>query len=255
MKKLILFMMVLACVLWATDQAQATLVGHWKFEEPNGTIYDETANNNDGTYNGALYQQTGQFNYALGFDGTDDFVNVADDASLDFGTGDFTIACWIKTTDGSANRVLYKQVAGGNYQGFSLIVHDNVARGSIGDDEDTTTIYVYGTTVVNDDEWHHIAFVADRDVNGTVYVDGSYDNALSITDVNGSVNCNDTLKIGKCYTGDTVFTGLMDDVGLWNHALTPSEISYIKNNGIPEPATVFLLGLGGLVLLRRKRAH
>ena len=231
---IIIFITVVACLALAAGQAQAALVGHWKFEEPNGTIYDETANDNDGTYNGALYQQTGQFDYALGFDGTDDFVEVADDASLDFGAGDFTIAGWIKTTDGSANRVMYKATAGGNYQGISLIVHNNVARGSIGDDEDLTTVYVYGTTVVNDDEWHHVAFVADRDGNGTVYVDGTYDAALSITDVNGSVNCNDTLKIGKCYTGDTVFTGLMDDVGLWDEALSAEDINDIYHNGIPR---------------------
>src|SRR4030066_900973 len=55
--------------------ADPGLVGWWKFEEASGTLFDQSDNHNDGTpFNGILYQQAGQVGYALGFDGSDDYI-------------------------------------------------------------------------------------------------------------------------------------------------------------------------------------
>ena len=74
-----------------------SVVGIWSFEEASGQLKDSSGYGNDGVYNGALWQQTGSptRTYALGFDGSDDFVNVSNSANLNI-TDAITIEAWIK---------------------------------------------------------------------------------------------------------------------------------------------------------------
>jgi hypothetical protein len=53
--------------------------------------------------------------------------------------------------------------------------------------------------------------------------------------------------------GDKKFDGLLDEVAIWDVALSGDAIRDIYNDGVPEPATVALLGLGGLALIRRRK--
>ncbi|HCO92959.1 MAG TPA: hypothetical protein DIU00_03255, partial [Phycisphaerales bacterium] len=76
--------------------ADPSLVGWWKFEEASGTLLDQSDNHNDGTpFNGVLYQQAGQEGYALGFDGTDDYIVVGTTGRP---TDTFSFGGWFKTS-------------------------------------------------------------------------------------------------------------------------------------------------------------
>ncbi|GBE06374.1 hypothetical protein BMS3Abin10_02024 [bacterium BMS3Abin10] len=75
--------------------------------ESGGMIEDTSGNNNDGTaYGGVTYGAAGRFNTALDFDGTNGYVEVTDDDSLDIGSG-LTIEVWIRP-DGSGP-VIYRK--------------------------------------------------------------------------------------------------------------------------------------------------
>ncbi|MHA1737931.1 MAG: hypothetical protein ACTSWD_05040, partial [Candidatus Heimdallarchaeota archaeon] len=76
-------------------------VGAWNLDESSGNLVDAVSANN-GTYNGALYSQTGKINTAIGFDGTDDEVSLTSDISL---TGDFTVQLWMNAD--ATNRHLF----------------------------------------------------------------------------------------------------------------------------------------------------
>ncbi len=86
--------LVIAGFFGGSGDINKGLVGHWKFD---GGPEDSTPNSNDGTVTGASLttDRKGQANKAYNFDGSDDFVQVADDDILDI-TGSITISVWAK---------------------------------------------------------------------------------------------------------------------------------------------------------------
>ncbi|MHC4494231.1 MAG: hypothetical protein ACYSYM_00240 [Planctomycetota bacterium] len=96
---LISFVLVLALATTSVGQDIAEgLVGYWPLDEGGGTTTaDASGNGNDGTLNAPKWD-AGKFGSALNFDGVDDYVDLGNPPILDFGTGDFTVSAWVKTT-------------------------------------------------------------------------------------------------------------------------------------------------------------
>jgi len=125
-----------------------------------------------------------------------------------------------------------------------------------------------GYTTPNWDIWYHIVTTCDSTGLAVIYLDGAANMtqqvlADSIVD-KGDGGYNLAVGIGiyanSDYTPGGTSTssayshdGLIDEVAIWDRALTPAQVAYIYNYGVPEPATLALLGLGSLSLLYRKR--
>jgi hypothetical protein len=82
-----------------------------------------------------------------------------------------------------------------------------------------------------------------------MYVNG---NLQGVTSYSGTYESNtESLLIGHQQPGaDRYYDGLLDDMRIYNNALTASEIQQLYN--VPEPATLLLLGLGATTLLRKR---
>ena len=225
------------------------LVGYWSFDDPARPGRDDSGYGNDGIVNGATWT-TGRFGGALSFDGVDDYASVPHDASLNI-TGDITISAFVYLTQGGSNQAIVTKCVGGgardNPFAFYTTYHAEPDLCLVRADASAHE-RVYGSRNILIGQWHHVLVrvedkVPDFYVNGIVT--GKYaDTTFTRTPI-GNAN---PLLIGRRDDG-LYFNGIIDEVLIYNRALSDSEIMTL----VPEPATLLLLGLGGLALLRKRR--
>lgn len=207
------------------------LISYWKLDESSGNAID-AHDNNDGTITGDGVTQgaTGKINTAYTFAGSDDYLSIGDKANLDFGTGNFSISAWIKTSSNSIQVIFGKQGTGSGwyfyYQygaGFDSMILYHRASGT----------FAEGTTALVDGNWHYVVATREGAV-GKIYVDG-IDDTLSSGDLSANVNsAGDNAVIGIRIIGGTFdreFLGTIDEVAIWNKALTSSEVTELWNGG------------------------
>ena len=211
------------------NAADPTLVGFWKFEEANGTLFDQSDNHNDGTsFNGVLYQQTGQEGYALGFDGADDYVVVGTTGRP---ADTFSFGGWFKTPAeheidpqetsgyGGVNNQRYAfdpQHGGDSNAGAGLSIGTNgVSVYEHGSDYMPATA-VYETEL--GDDWNHIMIVYDNK-QPTIYLNGR---AVHTGESSPRAIVNSPIQFGGMAYG--YFEGLMDEVRIYDRVLSPAEI-------------------------------
>ena len=163
---------------------------------------------------------------ALNFDGVNDFVNVPNNSSFSFGTNDFTIETWAKTTMSIGNAVMIGKIFGPNNYWFG--VASGKANFSLIGGTDAT-----GTTTISDGNWHHLAAVRKSGVV-SLYVDG----VLEATQVNtGNATISNDLAIGNFGGTGFHYAGSLDEVRVWNRGLCRGELLNNKNGELTLPQT------------------
>jgi hypothetical protein len=196
------------------------LVGNWSF---NGNANDESGNANHGTVHGATLttDRFGNTNSAYSFDGVDDYIEVADAASLDF-EGDGTLSFWVKQ-EGDVGTILWKRAYAGSNGWTAYFGFSNSMIGYVNDN----ATWVQGSTISS--QWQHIALVSAQ---GTMklYINGSL--ADSKNNANGFQATAVSLLIGND-ENNNYFEGIIDDIGIYNCALNASEIVSLYN-GTPD---------------------
>jgi parallel beta-helix repeat protein len=203
------------------DEAEANLVAYWKFDEGSGTIAYDSAGTNDGTIYGSNWV-TGQVRGALSFDGVDDYVDVGNDSSL-MTTGDLTIIAWIKARESRA--CIYSHTWNGWRLGFG-IGNDNY-DGRLGFYTWNHGKWIEAGSSLADDTWHHVAVT----LSGTIVT--LYTGGIKIGSDTGTP-ASDLTGIGLIglYNYDWHFGGLIDDVRIYNHALSAAEIEALYKAGL-----------------------
>lgn len=211
------------------------LVSRWALAESSGTSAPDSVGSNNGTLaNGPVWQPTsGQIDGALQFDGSNDRVTIPHNATLNFGTGDFSIGGWVKGSYPLQNDIyprLYEKFHTGSETGINIYT-----SGSNTEDFPSCEYVVSGTYrlaratgySVRDNNWHHIMCVKDGS-GAKIYVDGvergSYSGSI------GNVNTTADASIGWSRGWDSdYYQGTIDDVRVYNRALTPTEITTLYN--------------------------
>tara|TARA_R100001510_G_scaffold15755_1_gene13166 strand:- start:2411 stop:4447 length:2037 start_codon:yes stop_codon:yes gene_type:complete len=202
-------------------------------------IYDGSGNQNHGTIYGATFVTGEEYGYQSSlvrsntpmiFDGSDDFVNISDNSSLNFGTSDFSISAWIKIDSfGSTREFISKRSGVSNSAGFMLRIHSTGNLAMEIDDGAGNEIYLQGTSPCTANVWHHVVYTFDRSGNCTIYRDGSSITSGSISSV-GSISNSVDLEIGSLAT---FFIGLINEVAMWDVVLDADTVTQLYNSGVP----------------------
>lgn len=169
------------------------------------------------------------FGQGINFDGIDDYVQTTYGGIP--GTNDRTIEAWIRTTanynpsNGGTQGVLVDYGTFVTGQRFTFnVLWSNAIRLEVGGNG------VSGTIPVNDGNWHHVAVVFSNPGNNVeLYVDGVLDAQGSLT-VTANTGFANNIMIGRRIDGINYFSGDIDEVRVWNTALTQAEIQANMNS-------------------------
>ena len=240
----------------------ADLVGNWKFDDGAGnTAIDKSGNGNDGTLIGGPTWIAGTIGSgALSFDGSDDMVEVPDAASLDLPEA-LTIAAWVNLSDLSTYYfVVHKGpsgTAGNNYPGnFALRTAPNSGTLQLlhQTGEGQTFATYNSDSPIAAGQWYHVAatLVAGGQVN--FYIDGAPAGTANQSETFGVLN-DISVKIGGRTDSYSFWNGAIDDVQIYNHALTAEEIQTAMNGLAFEQAVVDSPEDGAVDVLRDVRLN
>ena len=192
--------------------------------DDNGNVDDSTSNSNDGTKKGAgePNEVGGKVGQAQDFDGNEDYIIIADHASLqvDYITMEAVANCDNLTSDENIIRTV--QGSGGSY----LIRFDSTEFEAFVHDSEDTAIRVHGVAL-NSATWYHVAAT----YNGTTmyaYVDGSEYDDTAGTSVSMGSAATDNVQLGMHAT--SFYGGLIDEVRISSVARSAAWIKGTYNS-------------------------
>lgn len=217
------------------------LVGHWTFDGPavnSDQALDMSASGNNGTIAGATVA-SGKLGQGMNFDGINDYVSVPDSDSLDLTTS-FTLAAWIMpNVTGSDDGILIKSSdTNGSLGPYKFgIFAGNLYFGMNGGYSAVSTPF----TAVN--SWSHVVAKYDGSF-AKLYINGT-EVASSPYSTNPSPSIGE-LRIGDWSASDRIWSGKLDDVRIYNRALSAQEIGLLHKTGQTELQSAFGTNEGGL---------
>ncbi len=220
----------------------SSLVAAYGFNETSGTtVSDSSGYGNNGTTTNTVWSTLGKNGGAISFNGSSSRVNIADSASLDLTSG-MTLEAWVRpeTLSGWDTVILKEQSANLIY---ALYANTDTNRPSahvyVGGDIDTR-----GPSQLAANTWTHMASTYD----GTtlkLFINGVQ---VSSRAVGGNIlTSSGALRIGSNAVWGEYYSGLIDDVRVYNRALSAAEIQTDMATAVggtitPPPATYTISG-------------
>ena len=220
------------------------LVGWWKLDGEYfdlGYVVDYSGYNHHGTPRGDVHPVDGYDGGAMEFDGSDDYINIdgykginADENGVQPA---FSVSAWFKTT-GNGEIVTWGSSPAG--QRFTFRLNGGRLRTEHGNGN------LQGDTACNDGEWHNFTLTVPYDApcddpDTVIYLDGMVDTMTSTGTSSTYDLVPDTdVNIGRRATSsDRYFPGTIDDVRIYDKALTELEVKVITGfvmSSNPDPA-------------------
>ncbi|UCF42457.1 MAG: hypothetical protein JSV99_07585 [Planctomycetota bacterium] len=169
---------------------------------------------------------------ALQFDGINDYVEVNNPDNLNFGgTIDFTFAAWIRAeTAQRKHPAIIGRRNVSNAHGYIFFLH-SYEKLAVQLNDGIHSNYVSTGPDLRDDTWHHVAATGDRDGYLIFYIDGVQAGQSNISG-KGNIDSTANLYIGweERHSTVTYFNGIIDEVAIYNRALSAEEIQENVHN-------------------------
>ena len=227
-----------------SNTAPTGLVAAYSFDEGVGTtLTDSSGYSNNGTITNATWSTAGHSNQALVFNGSSSRVTVADSTSLHLTTG-MTLEAWLYPTAAATDwtAAVLKERSGG--LAYALYATDGAAKPPAGYiDKGGTDYNAAGTSVLSLNTWTHLATTYDGAAL-KLYVNGAMVKSRALTGT--IIASTGPLDIGSDAVWGEYFAGLIDDVRVYNRALSQAEIQTDMNTpvgGTPSAARGCCIGV------------
>jgi len=198
-------------------------------------VHDASTENNHGTNNGSEVVNDGVVGKSYEFDGSDDYVEITDDSSLDI-QDELTISFWFRLDGESDNNRYPRAVSKGQSTGgngaYGVYIEDTGGTpnriglrfvDTVGDSHDVNT----GNSLdhYDDEMWHHVVVTYSNSGNvGRLYFDNTVEVDKTFSDDISIRTTSDALHLGDG-NGERHFNGALDEVRIYNRALSSSEVT------------------------------
>ena len=218
-------------VLTTTDVMKLYTRGLSAYYPMDGDANDYSGNKNNGVVHSAnlVQDRNGALQSAYSFNGSDSYIELGESAVFDFtGKDKMTLSAWIKT---GADGNIFERY--GSLASYRLFVYGDLLGFTYYAGGSYQTLNLYGTKTVTDNQWHHVSGVLDGSYL-SLYVDGirvGRDVQVGPIADPGGVS---SVYIGMETPGASWFSGAIDDVRLYERALSENEIRNLA--GLPSIA-------------------
>ena len=242
MNKIIPFaIIVLAMSSFAYADITTGLVGYWKFDENSGTVAaDSSGHDNNGSLQGGVTWANGYTNSDLNFDGVNDDVNAGTNYILSGGAA-LTLSAWIKPFT-STGYIASKRDTSTCHMSWEFYLSSGKLKFGIsttaGPNPDVT-LTSNGSINTSGSVWTHVAATYDNNVL-KVYINGAQDptTASRTGSIVTSPVCYTLIgALGNSGSPSTVFSGLIDDIRIYNRALTATDV-----NNLYKDTKIIIMG-------------
>lgn len=246
----VLFMGILLLILGSAQVHADLMEGLIAWYPFDGGAEDASGNGHHGSVSGATLapDRFGSSDSAYRFDG-DDYISVPDDADFTLGAGPFTIAAWANFNaygaDGGYYLMGHSDGPGDTNKWIFWLGNNNISFIATKPGSDWIGLGNYDFEL---EPWYQVAI---RRTGNTLeaFVNGSSIGTAAITSAIPDPSAPFRIGTAEFDRPNRPFRGLIDDVRLYDRALSDDEIREL----VPEPATLSLLVLGSIILINRKR--
>ena len=235
-------------VILRRDPGTSTLltsdVAFWDLSEADGATREDAVGSNDLTDNNTVTQATGRIGNGAQFNGTNQYLSIADNADLSMGDIDFSISCWVNmdTKSSGVSGIVGKWASNQEYlisytgtsgtDRFQFII-ENASATQTSVEADSLGSPRAGT-------WYLI--VAQYDASSdelSIQVNNGPIDVSSSTHTGGAQDSTDAFEIGRSSSANYL-DGIVDAVGVWKKTLNQKERTIIWNcgNGLENPWTI-----------------
>ena len=223
--------LALAALVLSFIRAQSSApVAAYSFSEgTNTTTADASGNGNRGTLiNGPAWMTPGRYGHGLQFDGTDDKVQVAPNASMDLTTA-LTIESWVYPTASNMSWKIVQRNGSSGALAYAFSLTNGTRRPTLWLTTSTSAYALVSDVSVPLNTWTHLAVTWD---GATVrfYMNGIQFHVRTATGTLIAATSSQPLVIG--YNPGEAFTGQIDEVRIYNRALAPGEVALDRDTAI-----------------------
>jgi hypothetical protein len=219
----------MATSVGASAPAAAPAAAYGFSEGSGSTTADSSGNGNTGSLSNASWTSSGKFGSAVQFNGFSSFVDIGNRSALQF-TNSLTVSAWIYAAAFPADDAAVVSKRSNSSIGFQLDATVDTGPRTIGfklTNASGGQMFRYGATTLSPNQWYYVTGVYNAAAQTIdVYLNGQLNNGQLVGSItNGQQNSTLDVTIGRrAGTTGFEFNGVIDEVRLYNQAISPAQI-------------------------------